>query len=184
MMEYSEIIDGLRGLPFKSDFAQSLLSQYGRNGRLSERQYDAAERMLAKVKASDARRAAPKVEVDVSRIETLLFTARMSHLKHPKFRAEGLTFSLAGANSKNAGAVYVKHGEEYVGKVMDGKFHPVSATPAGTAEAIVRVAQDPRGAAVAYGRMTGNCACCGRELTDPKSVELGIGPICAEKWGL
>ena len=184
MMEYHDIIDGLRTVRGWNNFAASLLAQYDAKGQLSERQYDAAERMLAKVKESDARKAAPKVEVDVSRIETLLFTARMSRLKHPKFRAEGLTFSLAGSTSRNAGAVYVKKGEEYVGKVMDGKFHPVSATPAGTAEAIVRVAQDPRGAAVAYGRMTGNCACCGRELTDPKSVELGIGPICADKWGL
>jgi len=184
MMEYDEIINGLRTVRGWNSFAASLLSQYDAKGQLTERQYDAAERMLAKVKASDQRKAEPKVEVDVSRIETLLFTARMSRLKHPKFRAEGLTFSLAGSTSRNAGAVYVKKGEEYVGKVMDGKFHPVSATPAGTAEAIVRVAQDPRGAAVAYGRMTGNCACCGRELTDPKSVELGIGPICADKWGL
>lgn len=184
MMEYHEIIDGLRAVKSWNGFAASLVGQYDAKGRLSEKQYDAAERMLAKVQANEARRAAPKVEVDVSRIETLLFTARMSRLKHPKFRAEGLTFSLAGPSSKNAGAVYVKHGEEYVGKVMDGKFWPVSATPAGTAEAIVRVAQDPRGAAVAYGRMTGNCACCGRELTDPKSVELGIGPICVARFGL
>lgn len=184
MMEYHEIVGGLRSLPFKSDFAQSLLSQYEQRGHLSERQYDAAERMLMKVQVAGERRAAPKVAVDVSRIEQLLLTAKLSKLKHPKFRAEGLTFSLAGASSKNAGAVYVKKGEDYVGKVMDGKFHPVSATPAGTAEAVVRVAQDPRGTAVAYGRMTGNCACCGRELTDPKSVELGIGPICISNWGL
>lgn len=180
MMEYHEIIDGLRAVRSRSDFAASLLHQFDRNGRLSERQYDAAERMLAKAKTIKA----PKVEVDVSRIETLLFTAKMSKLKHPKFRAEGLTFSLAGATSRNAGAVYVKKGDEYVGKVMDGRFHPVAATPEGTAEAIVRVAQDPKGAAVAYGRLTGNCACCGRELTDPKSVELGIGPICLSNWGL
>lgn len=37
---------------------------------------------------------------------------------------------------------------------------------------------------VAYGRETGNCACCGRELTNPESVALGIGPICASKFGV
>lgn len=30
---------------------------------------------------------------------------------------------------------------------------------------------------------TGRCSCCGRELTDPTRVAMGIGPICAEKWG-
>lgn len=27
----------------------------------------------------------------------------------------------------------------------------------------------------------GKCCCCGRALTDPESIELGIGPICREK---
>lgn len=32
--------------------------------------------------------------------------------------------------------------------------------------------------AAAYGRKTGNCMICGRQLTDPASVKAGIGPIC------
>lgn len=34
--------------------------------------------------------------------------------------------------------------------------------------------------AAAFGRATGTCAFCGLELTDPKSIERGIGPVC---WG-
>lgn len=33
--------------------------------------------------------------------------------------------------------------------------------------------------ASAYGRKTGRCMICGRLLTNPESVERGIGPICA-----
>jgi len=36
--------------------------------------------------------------------------------------------------------------------------------------------------AKAYGRATGYCACCGRFLSDPVSVEHGIGPICEGRW--
>lgn len=36
--------------------------------------------------------------------------------------------------------------------------------------------------ASAYGRRTGRCGICGRELTDPVSIERGIGPICADKF--
>ena len=36
--------------------------------------------------------------------------------------------------------------------------------------------------AAAYGFATGYCLCCGRELTDPKSVAMGIGPVCANKF--
>lgn len=30
----------------------------------------------------------------------------------------------------------------------------------------------------------GHCARCGRRLTTPESIELGIGPVCAEKMGV
>lgn len=36
--------------------------------------------------------------------------------------------------------------------------------------------------AARFGHQTGICACCGRDLSDPKSVELGIGPVCARKY--
>jgi hypothetical protein len=46
------------------------------------------------------------------------------------------------------------------------------------------VAADPYAAAKLYGQQTGSCSCCGRELTNSLSIELGIGPICREKFGL
>lgn len=36
--------------------------------------------------------------------------------------------------------------------------------------------------AEAYGKMFGVCASCGRVLTNPVSIERGIGPICASKF--
>lgn len=35
-----------------------------------------------------------------------------------------------------------------------------------------------------YGRNTGNCCFCARELTTGESVAMGYGPICADKYGL
>jgi len=32
-----------------------------------------------------------------------------------------------------------------------------------------------------YGIRTHTCGCCGRTLTNPDSIEMGIGPICASK---
>lgn len=32
-----------------------------------------------------------------------------------------------------------------------------------------------------YGRLYGRCMLCGRKLTDPSSIEAGIGPVCASK---
>jgi hypothetical protein len=42
---------------------------------------------------------------------------------------------------------------------------------------------DPAAALKAHGIATGSCGCCGRELTDPESIERGIGPICWERGG-
>jgi hypothetical protein len=53
-----------------------------------------------------------------------------------------------------------------------------------TMEDLDKIAADPAKEARLYGLRTKRCACCGIELTDPKSIERGIGPICAEKWGL
>jgi uncharacterized protein DUF6011 len=36
--------------------------------------------------------------------------------------------------------------------------------------------------AAEFGRLTGHCCWCGRLLTDPKSIEAGIGPVCAGKF--
>lgn len=34
-----------------------------------------------------------------------------------------------------------------------------------------------------WGRMTGHCIVCGRQLDDPESVDKGIGPVCEKNWG-
>jgi hypothetical protein len=36
--------------------------------------------------------------------------------------------------------------------------------------------------AKAHGALYGQCACCGRLLSNDESIELGIGPICREKY--
>ena len=32
-----------------------------------------------------------------------------------------------------------------------------------------------------FGRLTGVCCYCGRRLTDPQSIDAGVGPICAKR---
>lgn len=76
----------------------------------------------------------------------------------------------------NAGSAYVYYPTgAYAGKITPtGVFNGDSQM----AEVLAKVAVDPQGAAVAYGRQTGNCSCCGRELSDPVSIFGGIGPVC------
>jgi hypothetical protein len=43
--------------------------------------------------------------------------------------------------------------------------------------------REPLETAKRYGKLSGVCCSCGRDLTDPVSIAAGIGPICARKFG-
>ena len=72
---------------------------------------------------------------------------------------------------------------KYLGKICN-RTGMDSRLPDDVKEVLLSAAADPLTAAIRYGRESGNCSCCGRELTDPRSIELGIGPICKDKFGL
>ena len=67
-----------------------------------------------------------------------------------------------------------------------GRFstiRPDRMATAKCASVLERLAKDPRIAAIRYGQEIGECAICGRALTEEGSREAGIGPICARKVG-
>ena len=122
-------------------------------------------------------------EIDVAKISAAFDRAHKAGLKRPKVRFQSIEFSRAPDSGKNPGAIYVKSGDEYLGKVLAGRFYPVKACDEARRGEIVTIAADPGAAAKAHGLKVGWCSCCGRELTDPNSIALGIGPICAERYG-
>ena len=176
------LIEALKELASWNSFAASLVEQFSDRGSLSDKQTGAAVAMLMKVKANKANKPeAPSV--DLSNI-VAIFDKAHEAIKTPKFRFEDLVISRAPDAGANAGALYVKVGGEYMGKVKEGKFFGIRFTPEDTLSKLKQIAESPLSAAVAYGRRTGACACCGRELTVHASIERGIGPICAERFGL
>lgn len=166
-------------------FAQSLQDQMTSRD-LTENQiaavYRCIEKQQARRQADSALKVANSGNVEVARIRELFDTAQSNGLKKPVLRAEGLALKLAGQHSRNAGAIYVTKGGEYVGKIVGTKFMATREADATVLPALQTISTEPKEAAIRYGRLTGSCACCGRELTDPQSVAMGIGPICADKW--
>lgn len=63
----------------------------------------------------------------------------------------------------------------------NGEFHKSARTPQndGVIKALGELDADPMATALEYGRKTGECCVCGRELTNGVSVAEGIGPICS-----
>jgi hypothetical protein len=171
-------------------FAASLIGGVIKFGDLSEGQRAAVEKNIAKDVDKAEHRAkaeASAPEVSIARIEQAFAAAAAAGKKRLKLKLaagpEAFVFSPAPASGKNAGAIYVKSGSDYLGKVAGGKFIAAYACDEVRKDLIVEACADPEQAAIAYGKQFGSCACCGRELSDPVSVERGIGPICAGKWG-
>jgi hypothetical protein len=177
------------------DFAGSMVEAIGKFGDLTEGQMAAVircmERDVARGQEYEARAAAAPV-ISMAKIEECFATVmatgrrrlpilRVSVGERPNVRC--FEFSKAGEHSRNPGAIYVKGANGYLGKVTAGRFSCQPAcTPQDKAD-IAAAAADPYAAAIAYGRETSNCSCCGLTLTDPASIERGIGPVCATKWG-
>lgn len=170
-----------------SAFYASFIEKVETYGALTENQLAVVHKDMAKdaafYEARNAERAAVAPTIEMSNIEKM-FAVASQNKKNPKFYVGDMVISPAKATGRNPGAIYVKVAGEYAGKIVSGRFFATQAAPAGTAERINELAADPREAARKWGKEEVRCCCCGIELTDPVSKENGIGPICAENWGL
>jgi len=177
----SEVLQSLRSQ--RSSFAQDLARKFN---SLSPAQYAWAHKL-----AVDNTKVASVDSNEPTQFEALFAAFEAAKSKG----AKRLTLRFEGVNVKpnrDMTALWVTSQTEkeegnygmqpkYLGKVtrsaMDSRLSDdVKAT-------IMAVANDPLTAAIRYGKVSGECSCCGRELTDPRSIERGIGPICAEKFG-
>lgn len=156
-------------------FAASLREALNKYGALTEGQTAAIEKCMLRdaqrIEEREARIAAAP-SVSTAAIEAAFTKAGERAI----LRLD--TFKL----SVGAKGIYVKEGANYRGKIAGGKFHALACSPETSARVLAAVA-DPQQAAIAYGRKFGKCSICARTLTKGVSIERGIGPICAEKFG-
>lgn len=185
---YAPLFDYLYEKARTSNFAASLVQFFDSRGYLTSNQLAAATRMMTEDSAKATHQAAPVQShtVQVDALERAFEKAKASGLKWPRITLRSVVVKPAGANSKNPGALYVTTtGEDktYLGKVLRGQFTKSWDCSPAQAEEVAALLQDPKGAAEGHGRLTGNCCICSRPLTNKESVDRGIGPICAEKFG-
>lgn len=187
-----ELFEYLNEVVSWNSFAVSLLQDIGKYGHLTEGQERAAYKMMAKHVDREEAKLKAKAEaeknaviVDLTKINEMFTTATGNGLKRPKLRVDKLEIYPAPMNGKNAGYLYVKSDGNYSGKIsVEGKFLKSRDCADGVEDTLITVANDPKGSLTNHGRITGQCSCCGRELTNQTSIDMGIGPICAAKYGL
>ena len=164
-------------------FAGSLHQSLHKWGRLTDRQLLAVMGAIARATiAADKAQNAPTLSVEP--IEVAFSKASAAGIARPKLRLGEFVFSPAPLTGKNPNAIYVKHSDgTYLGKVAGSRLFTVAAVSPEVEREIVAVAADPLNAAIAYGKRYGKCAVCARTLTDPESIDRGVGAVCAANYG-
>ena len=153
----------------------------------SDKQADFAAKLIewSKPRAAETPAQAPaykSVRQPVGNAVPKLFAVMQ---KHSKFYADPLTLTRRNQDSLCwvlwAGACTGKI-EAGVLTVWSGKAAAAGTTVAAVEARVAEFDADPLGAAVKYGKLSGRCCSCGRDLTDPASIEAGIGPICQKRF--
>lgn len=179
--------------PRDVEFGKSLVEQASRRG-LSEKQWTwvdkLAERFEAAVKAqpeAPAERTYPRLA------ETFLAAAKGR--KFPKLRlrtaaGQELVLSRCGERSRTPGQIRMTDDRPFGMNEFFGTISPEGAPDFRSAvnddvrATLAAYNADPEAEAKVQGVRTGRCMCCGIELTDEVSIELGIGPVCGKRWGI
>jgi hypothetical protein len=176
------------------EFPISLLEALNKWGSLTDGQLAAVRKCMAKDTERAAQRDSAKVAVDISKIETAFTTARekadrkgaLGIWMRPLVLRSGdidVTFRPGSVGSEWEGMIFVKAGDRKLGHIKAGKFAPRFECSETEKAAVLDCAADPHGAAKAWGKAWSRCTICGQTLTNDESIERGIGPICAEKYG-
>jgi hypothetical protein len=174
----------------ESSFFASLVRQYDRYRRLSDRQWGCIEQNYAQANA-------PKLPTEILNFSGIseIFGRAAKKLKWPKIRlqtADGknVVLSRAGERSRNHGSLNVTDGGRYGANVWygristDGTYHPSANATEAVRTILRRLSADPVNVATEYGKLTGQCCFCGLSLTTDESLMVGYGPVCATNYGL
>ena len=176
-----------------NSFAADLVTREDKGLFMSESQVCWVYKMAEDVRRLREPSPAPR-SIDASNILASVAEARARGIKKPVLRLVDpvgndirVKYMSVG---KNAGGAWVTRNDTLIGKIDDcGVFTITNKSCSDKISAemfdFVEITNhDVKGALESYGKMTSKCGCCGLPLTNKKSIELGIGPICLDKYGL
>ena len=122
-----------------------------------------------------------------------MFTSATGKLKHPKVILDDkldtkIMFRLCTDSSYYYyGTIIVTSYDKtiFYGHIRhDGKFVTTSKVTKEVCNLVNEFVMNPEAVTKAYGFRTGNCCFCFKKLTTKGSLEVGYGPVCAEKFNL
>lgn len=176
-----------------SEFAQSLV----RKDYLSQAQVNWVYKL-----AEDVRKPRQEDEptTTLSTILDSLQSAVKAGLKKPAIRlvwgGQNLKISFM-TSGKNEGGCWITLESSLMGKItpkgglkvfndieLDISELEDMSVPTRLSDFLVHVNDNYKDSVAQFGRMTNSCSFCGRKLTNPESIAMNMGPICASKYGV
>lgn len=161
----------------------------------------ALQSVMGFVTSTSAPAPAP-TQVNFAAIQAI-FAAAHQHLKSPGVKIgtvdaagaldQTVALVLANSRSRHPSAIYVSDGARsgpygrgiYFGRIdPNGDFHPAGACTQAVTDLLVEFGNDPAGVAARYGKLVGRCCFCSLALSDPQSLAVGYGKVCAGHYGL
>jgi hypothetical protein len=121
-----------------------------------------------------------KIEGEFLSLVEKMYSAVKGKVRNLKLRLPGVTLSTV-SRGHNVGCVYIFENDTYAGKITDRGILQAKVSE-DTQNILLDANDNLLQLAKIYGHETGNCSVCGRTLSDPLSVQMGIGPICAERF--
>lgn len=167
----------------KADTCRDMAAKLERFGSfVSENQRTYAEKLVAWANPAAAS-AAPKIDPNKFPVPALFDVMQ----RHATFHVDA--FKIRRRNQDSLCWITFEGREGVVGRIADGVAEIYTRnceTRGASVEALrallLELEANPLVAAMKYGKLSGRCCSCGRDLTDPQSIEAGIGPICATKF--
>jgi hypothetical protein len=169
---------GKRGQGSKKLTCLDMAAKLGRYRTFaSDKQRDYALALIAGAK--DTPPAAAPVALHVPALHEVL-------QRHTKFYADRLVITRRNGDQ----LCWLLWDDTCVGKIDNGTVTifvtrlPHRADVANIEGLLREFDADPLAAAIKYGKLSGRCCSCGRELTHEDSLAAGIGPVCRKRLTL
>lgn len=181
--------------------AQSILEQLRRRGSVSDKQHAFAVSLCNRAKPASAPVSNEREKVALGNFAAMIAlfdkaaAAKSAKAYAPKVRLmcedEKIELTVAGPGTRAPGTINVataggRDNNVWFGRILrDGNFevNPRVPMPEALKNTLGVFARNPLDSMVSYGRRTGTCSICARKLVDPVSIDRGIGPICASRYG-
>jgi len=178
-LENDDVFEWIDNNKNNNTYARDLARWYGARSELTEGQLIAVRKIIRREKIENA----PPIDISGPGY-TKLFAGFVRVIlvakRPPKITIKNITIALSMRDDK----LIFKYRYNIIGKSdAHGKLQITEYAKDEQIEIIKMIGQDVLAQAVEHGKKTGSCSCCGRGLTQKQSVDLGIGPVCRERWG-